>query len=182
MVSLYDKKISLSIARKTIEQFFTQKKITEKNLPLILQEKGSCFVTLTKDNKLQGCCGTVFPFQSLAKDIQTNALQAAFFDPRFPPLSQENLSLISIELSILSLPYARQITTEKDLLEMLNPHVDGVVLQWKEYKSTFLPTVWSTFPKKEDFLTALKIKAGLPKNFWENDMEIFTYTVSSWKD
>lgn len=182
MISLYEKKLFLTIARETIEQFFTKKTLTERTLPPILLEKGSSFVTLIKNNKLQGCYGTIFPFQSLVKDIQTNAFQAAFLDPRFPPVSEQDLSTISIELSILSSPSAIQVTTEKELLEILHPHVDGVVLQWKEHKSTFLPVVWSSFSKKEDFVTALKIKAGLPKDFWEKDMEIFTYTACSWKE
>ena len=106
MASLYEKKLSLSIARETIEQFFTKKEPIEKILPLTLQEKGSCFVTLIKDNQSRGCCGSVFPFQSLVKDIQTNALQAAFLDPRFPALSQEDLPTISIELLVNSGPFS----------------------------------------------------------------------------
>ncbi len=65
---------------------------------------------------------------------------------------------------------------------MLRPNIDGVVLQWQEYKSTFLPSVWSTFPEKEDFLAALKKKAGLEQDFWTKNIRISTYTVSNWEE
>ena len=156
--------------------------MTTKAFPLWAQEKGSCFVSLVKNGRLRGCCGTIFPVESLVDDVQNNALEAAFHDPRFPSLLQEELSTISIEISILSPLLPIKTDTEKEVLDILRPHIDGAVLLWKEHKSTFLPFVWSIFPEKKDFLTELKKKAGLAEDFWTKNLKIFTYTVSTWKE
>lgn len=176
------KNILLPLARETIELFFAKKSRTSKIESPFARGKGACFITLQKNNSLRGCCGTIFPYQSLIKDIQTNALQAAFHDPRFPILKEDELSKTHIELSILSKPQSIQTNTEKNILTTLRPHIDGVVLEWQEHKSTFLPLVWDAFPEKELFFAALKKKAGLSEDFWAKDMKIFTYTTSTWKE
>lgn len=168
----------LSLARETLEQAFL--KHSKKNL--FSKEIGSCFISLKKNTRLRGCSGTVFPFQSLVDDVQFNTLQAAFHDPRFDPLLYEELPSVLIELSILTPPIVLETTTEKKILEQLRPHLDGVVLQWKDHKSTFLPSVWEIFPEKKDFFSALKKKAGLEESFWAKDLEIFIYTVSTYKE
>ena len=73
-------------------------------LPDSLSRKGACFVTLTKGGELRGCIGSLEPRQGLATDVMSNAINAAFKDPRFPPTRPEELEQLQIEVSILSAP------------------------------------------------------------------------------
>jgi AMMECR1 domain-containing protein len=65
---------------------------------------------------------------------------------------------------------------------MLRPYVDGVVLEFGEQRSTFLPQVWQTLPDPRRFLAQLKRKAGLPADFWSGEVRISRYTVRKWSE
>ena len=68
-----------------------------------LHERGACFVTLYKDQKLRGCVGTLFPMENdLIHEIMENASEAALKDPRFPPVTPEELPQITYTVDILS--------------------------------------------------------------------------------
>ncbi|MBS0627982.1 MAG: AmmeMemoRadiSam system protein A [Verrucomicrobia bacterium] len=171
-----------SIARNAIFSFFTQSSPSIDLYPPWGNEIKACFITLEKNNTLRGCCGTVFPYRSLIEDLKNNAIQAAFQDPRFPPLQKEEFDEISIKISILSPIEPLYLDKEEDLFKLLRPNEDGLVLQWNTHRSTFLPSTWTLFPKVEDFVFNLREKAKLPKNFWVKDLHLFRYTVTTWSE
>jgi AmmeMemoRadiSam system protein A len=147
-----------------------------------LQELGACFVTLTKNQQLRGCIGTLEAYRPLLVDVKSNAYAAAFRDPRFSPLTAEELPHTSIEISLLSPMQAMEFSSEKDALAQLKPNIDGVVFEYGHYRSTFLPQVWEQLPDAAVFMARLKHKAGLQPEFWDKEVKLYRYTVNKWKE
>ncbi len=149
----------------------------------ILNKKAGVFVTLLKNGELRGCIGTIVSDKSIIEGVKENAINAAFNDPRFPPLSKEELKDLKIEVSILTPPKKVNYRDPKDLLNKIRPNIDGVIIQKGFSKATFLPQVWEKLPDPEDFLTHLCLKAGLPGNIWKIEpLEVYTYEVVAFEE
>jgi len=147
-----------------------------------LKEHGACFITVRRDDKLRGCIGTLRAHRALADDVKANAVAAAFRDPRFAPLNADELSSISLEISLLSALEAMNFAGEPDALAQLRPGTDGIVFEYGHHTSTFLPQVWDDIREPADFLAHLKYKAGLPPDFWDSTVRLSRYTVSKWSE
>lgn len=141
------------------------------------------FVTLTIDGQLRGCIGNLTSNESLASGVRRNAINAAFHDPRFSPLSPSELECVSIEVSILSEPRPLDYRKGDDLLKKLRPNIDGVILRKDLSSATFLPQVWEQLPQPQDFLTHLCLKAGLAADAWQHsELEVSTYQVQYFEE
>ena len=147
-----------------------------------LAEPGASFVTLTRQGELRGCIGTLEAHRPLGLDVRENAVAAAFRDPRFMPLSRAEFDDIRVEVSVLSPAEALAVDDEVAALAALRPNVDGVVFEYRHFRSTFLPQVWEQLPEPAGFLAHLKRKAGLPMDFWAEGVRLSRYTVSKWKE
>lgn len=149
-----------------------------------LKKNAATFVTLTtgEDDRLRGCIGSLEAYRPLYKDIIYNAQAAALRDPRFNPLSLEELHDIKIEVSILSEPKILTYRDEKELKEKLVPLRDGVILRHKGHHATYLPQVWEQLPTFEPFMESLCQKAGLSGNCLSEHPEISTYQVKKYKE
>jgi AmmeMemoRadiSam system protein B/AmmeMemoRadiSam system protein A len=134
----------------------------------ILNELRGCFVTLHKRGQLRGCIGTIEPTCPLLECVEKNAKNAAFGDPRFPPLSVNELKEIDLEISVLSVPEALGFDDGEDLKRKLEPNVHGVILSCGMHRSTFLPQVWKQLPDKEKFLEHLCLKGGMSAKAWQD--------------
>jgi len=149
----------------------------------ILKEKRGLFVTLYKQGQLRGCIGSIEPVASIGKALDENARAAAFRDSRFSPLQQEEFHEIDIEISLLSPPMVLGYETPADLVRLLVPHRDGVVLKKGGRRATFLPQVWEQLPTPEPFLSHLCMKAGLSSDAWQTGpLDIFVYRVQSFEE
>jgi AmmeMemoRadiSam system protein A len=141
------------------------------------------FVTLTIAGQLRGCIGNLTSNESLASGVRRNAINAAFHDPRFAPLSPSELECVSIEVSILSEPRPLDYREGADLLKKLRPNIDGVILRKDLSSATFLPQVWEQLPQPQDFLTHLCLKAGLAADAWQqSELEVSTYQVQYFEE
>lgn len=147
-----------------------------------LDEPGACFVTLTRDGELRGCIGSLYASRPLGEDVRANARAAAFRDPRFPPLTRQELPRVTIEVSLLSPPVPLPVRDEAEALARLRPGRDGVILDYRGASGTFLPQVWEQLPDPRSFLAQLKHKAGLPPTFWSPEIELWTYEVTKWEE
>lgn len=147
-----------------------------------LAEPLACFVTLTQDGALRGCIGSVDAWRPLGQDIRANAVAAALHDRRFPPLQAEELDRTRIEVSVLSTPEPLDCPDEAAALAALRPGVDGVVFAYGRRRATFLPQVWERLGDPAVFLAALRRKAGLPPDFWAEDVTLSRYTVTAWEE
>jgi uncharacterized protein len=144
-----------------------------------LHRPAASFVTLRIGDDLRGCCGTVEASRPLCEDVWSNAWAAAFADPRFPPLTIDEWLDTRLQISVLSEPARCDVGSEAELLEVLRPGIDGLVLQHGARRGTFLPAVWEQLPAPADFVRHLKMKAGWPVNFWPADMQVWRYTTES---
>ena len=144
-----------------------------------LRGLGACFVTLQQQEHLRGCIGTLDAYRPLAIDVAANAFSAAFCDPRFEKLTREEWPRCEFEISVLSQPAILPVKTEEELLAILRPGIDGLILKWQRHRATFLPSVWESLSTPEEFIAALKQKAGLPPGFWAQDMEVFVYQTQT---
>jgi AmmeMemoRadiSam system protein A len=177
--------VLLSLARAAMEEEFTREFGHSRTVDATaswLQEPGACFVTLTQDEQLRGCIGTLEAHRPLLLDVRANAVAAAFRDPRFAPLAARELARTEVEVSLLSPMQALEFGGEADALAQLRPGIDGVVFEFGARRSTFLPQVWEQLPDVDDFMAQLKRKAGLPADFWHAQVRLQCYTVSQWKE
>lgn len=147
-----------------------------------LSKPGATFVTLTRFGDLRGCIGSLEARRPLGLDVRENAVAAAFHDPRFWPLTRDEFDGILVEVSLLSPAQALDVKGEAEALAALRPEIDGVVFEYGPHHSTFLPQVWEQLPDPADFLAHLKRKAGLPADFWHDDVRLSRYTVAKWKE
>lgn len=181
-----EKQILLRLAREAIREALSGASMPElalQALPPRLREKGAAFVTLTLDGQLRGCIGSLSAHRPLALDVQRHAVDAAFDDPRFPPLTDLEFLPLRIEISVLSEPQPLAYTDPDDLLRKLRQGIDGVILERGWNRGTFLPQVWEQLPERELFLSHLCQKAGLPSNAWKwPDIRISLYQVEKFME
>lgn len=147
--------------------------VSEYDTPL--QQIGCCFITLHKGGQLRGCIGALNATRPLIQEVVEYAYAAAFKDPRFPPVSEEEIEQLHISISILTPQQELQFDSEADLLNQLTPFEDGLTIEDKHHRATFLPSVWESLPDKAEFLRQLKLKAGLGVDHWSDNLRAYRY-------
>ena len=170
-LSSEEKKELLQLARQAITRYIEENKIVDYKTqdPNLLAEKGA-FVTLKKAGQLRGCIGFIEPMFPLYEAIIRAAIYAAVQDPRFPPVSREELKDLDLEISVLTPP---QKIDDPGLVRV-GKH--GLVISQGDRKGLLLPQVpvenrWS----REKFLDQACVKAGLPPDAWKKGAEIFVF-------
>ncbi|MDI6809785.1 MAG: AmmeMemoRadiSam system protein A [Candidatus Eisenbacteria bacterium] len=174
MISKDGKKRLIEIARESINNYLLTGKVLEPpDEAGELSEKKGAFVTIKESGRLRGCIGQIHSTRPLYLTIADMAVEAAFHDPRFEPLDEDELAELEIEISVLS-PLERV----KDVSEIvLGEH--GLLIQKGFQSGLFLPQVatenkWGL----SKFLDHLCLKAGLPKGSWSDaDLSKFTAEV-----
>ena len=172
----------LDIARNSIEAALGVSEL--KLLPdePWLKPAHATFGTLTRNGRLRGCIGSLEAHRPLGEDVRHNARAAALSDPRFPPLTSEELASTRIEVSLLSTPKLLAFADHSDLIAQLRPGEDGLILEYGEARGTFLPQVWDSLPDPEQFVAELKRKAGLSSGVSTAKCRIQRYRVLKWKE
>ena len=161
----------LKLARDTIQYFLENdgQIMPLDNIPEKLKEKGGIFVTLHKKGKLRGCIGYIEAVEEIFQAVQNNALSAAFDDPRFDSLVEDELEDCEIEISILSVP-------QKTKLEEIEENIDGVILKQGINQATYLPQVWESINGPAEFYGSLCMKAGLQADcYTDPETEFYKY-------
>jgi len=184
-ISAEEGRILLDLAKQAITSAFSKEEI---NIPIKLQkllsDKRGVFVTLTKNKQLRGCIGFSEPILPLGIAIIRAAKSAAFSDPRFPPLKQDELNNIKLEITILTQPQEIKVKNKKDLLKKIKIGDDGLIIEKNHFSGLLLPQVpiewnWNV----EEFLENTCQKAGLPKEAWmEKDTKIFSFKGQLFKE
>jgi len=148
-----------------------------------LREKGATFVTLERDEQLLGCIGSLEATRPLVVDVAANAVAAALYDPRLPPVSVDDYPLMAIEISVLSRIEPLPVESYDELARALAPGRDGLVVEVGPHRATFLPAVWRHFGDDvEGFLGALWSKAGLVPAAWDPHTRCGRYTATKLVD
>ena len=169
-----DKDKLLYIARKTIECGLSGKQLPDFDIQSdALKEPCGAFVTLRKGDELRGCIGYTERDIPLYMVIERAAVGAAFRDPRFFPLKEDELNDITIEISVLS-----ELEPVKKVKE-IEVGTHGLVIELGSYKGLLLPQVpveqgWDT----DEFLENVCLKAGLFSESWKDDeAELYKFTA-----
>lgn len=181
-----ENQVLLEITKKSIEKKFDSNIKIDKTKLLtdfpFLGQNGATFVTLTLNNQLRGCIGSLQAFRPLLDDLISNAYAAAFEDPRFYELTCDEFKKVKIEISILSTPVEVIYKDIEDLKSKIKPNIHGVILQKDGRRSTFLPQVWEQLPTFEEFFSHLCYKGSFEENCLEFHPQIFTYEVKKIKE
>lgn len=163
----------VKLARTAVEQYLRNQQMTipEKDVPQKLLEKCGVFVTITSvkngDKELRGCIGYPYPTIKLAQAVIETAISSATQDPRFYPLSSEELDSVVFEVSVLTPPELVKTGNPKEYLSHIKVGKDGLIIERDGCKGLLLPQVpiewhWD----EEEFLCQCCVKAGLPPDNW----------------
>ncbi len=172
----------LGIARDSIRHGFDNGDALVIDLNRVdgrLARDGAVFVTLLKFGELRGCVGSLQPSAPLAQAVATSAFNAAFRDYRFPELRAEELDALAIEVSVLSPMEPVAVASRDELLAMLEPGIDGLLLEDRGCRATFLPKVWEKMASPHQFVEQLLQKAGLPPDHWSDSLRVSRYRTLS---
>ena len=135
-------------------------------------ERAATFVTLRwRDGALQGCIGSLEAEREILADVAHNAIAAATRDPRTEPVVLAELDELDVEVSILS--PLEMIGSEGEI----RVGTDGVVLEVRGQRATFLPVMWKQLATLDTFMRELRHKAGLPRDAAPGDIQLWRYTV-----
>ncbi len=180
-----EQQILLATAQASLKHGVAKKSPMPVNLSQFqgaLVEKRATFVTLEKQHQLRGCIGSLQAYQPLIKDVADNAFKSGFMDRRFNKVEASELQDIDIHISVLTPAKAMSFNDEADLLSQLVPKEDGLILADNNHRGTFLPTVWQSLPTPEIFFRQLKVKAGLPQDYWSDTLQVYRYHTVLIKD
>jgi AmmeMemoRadiSam system protein B/AmmeMemoRadiSam system protein A len=163
----------LEIARSSIEAKLKGKPVEEPTADSPkLSEKRGAFVTLTEDGRLRGCIGHIRGVYPLCTTISRMAIAAATEDPRFPPLTTDELNRIRIEISVMT-PLEK--ITDPDKIEV-GRH--GIYIQKGRHSGLLLPQVATDYGwDRYEFLDHTCMKAGLPRGCWREGAEIEIFSA-----
>jgi AmmeMemoRadiSam system protein A len=163
-----DKKLLLALARESIASYFKGKKPDMKNVKH-LSEKRGVFVTLHKDGDLRGCIGFPLPVYALNMAVVEAARSAAFSDPRFPKLKEEELKDIEIEISVMTVPEEIKVSRANEYLEKIKIGDDGLIIKGSFGSGLLLPQVATENNfNVSTFLNCLCQKAGMSFYAWKD--------------
>ncbi len=180
----------VKLARRAVEYWFEHGKKMEPpaDIPEKLRRPGAAFVTIMvyhtyEHRELRGCIGYVYPVKSLVETVIDVALEAAFRDPRFPPMSRDELSRVTFEVSVLS-PLEEMPRDPDARLRAVKPGVHGLVAKKGFLQGLLLPEVpveylWDA----ETFLAETCVKAGMPPHCWlDEGVEFYRYYTRNWRE
>jgi AmmeMemoRadiSam system protein A len=185
-LSAEQRQMLLGLARQAVERAAAGQAgpdVDLQSLPEAMSAERAAFVTLTLHGDLRGCIGALHATMPLARDVVEHARAAATEDFRFYPVRPDESKALEIEISVLSEPVPLAYTQADELLTLLRPGVDGVILVSGLHRATFLPQVWEKVPSPALFLDMLCEKAGLPRRAWRTGHpDILTYQVESFHE
>ncbi len=182
-LTLEEGKFLVRLARQTVTKYLKNGKVLQvpEDISSKLMEKAGVFVTLNsfrdRAKSLRGCIGLPYPTTPLAKAVIEAALSAATRDPRFPPVTAQELDHITFEVSVLTPP--ERVTAEKpmDYHSKIKVGRDGLITEKSYSKGLLLPQVpveWNW--NEEEFLCQCSMKAGLPPDSWlMKDTKIYRF-------
>lgn len=187
LLTTEERRVLLALARESIERAAREEPLPRpdlETLPPRLREQGTTFVTITMPgDELRGCIGGLEANQPLAYDVISHAAAAATEDYRFLTVLPEEVPQVNIEISRLTQPQRLEYGSPEELLRLLRPHVDGVIVRDGPHRATFLPQVWEKLPDPATFLDHLCDKMGAPRDLWRRKpLTVETYQVEEFHE
>jgi len=176
-------KFLIQLARNTVEQYLKTGKALKppKETPQKLFAHCGVFVTINSlrggEKALRGCIGYPYPTSPLVEAVIDSAINAATEDPRFEPLSPDELEKVVFEVSVLTPPELVEVVNPKEYVSKIKVGEDGLIVERGPYKGLLLPQVpveWGWC--EEEFLCQCCMKAGVPPDTWlTKDAKIYKF-------
>jgi uncharacterized protein (TIGR00296 family) len=182
-LSLDEGKFLVELARNAVKEYLKTRKpiAAPQNTPEKLFEQCGVFVTINKtkngEKQLRGCIGYPYPTSALVEAVIDSAIAAATQDPRFYPLTLNELDTVVFEVSVLTPPELVEVQKPDDYIAKVNVGEDGLIVEKGMFKGLLLPQVpveleWNA----EEFLCQCCIKAGLTPDSWlTKDTKIYKF-------
>lgn len=175
------------VARDSVEGLFSDRG-SRSRLSVRSKMQAGVFVSIHNfaagGNILRGCVGFPLPRGEFYSSLEEAAIAAATQDPRFRPISEDELDKVIFEVSVLNRPELMNVDRPFDYLEIVKIGVDGLMLSWGEYSSLLLPQVaveynWTV----DEYLRNLCYKAGLTPDMWMNhDVKIYKFSCAIYRE
>jgi uncharacterized protein (TIGR00296 family) len=179
MLTAEEGKFLVELARRAIVTYLFDGKVIEipEETDSKLKENMGVFVTLNRDKELRGCIGYPEPVMPLLNAVIDAAISAATQDPRFNPLTSNELDEIQMEVSVLTKPLLMEVEDPLEYLEKIELGHDGLIVEMGPYRGLLLPQVATEWGwNVEEFLKNTCMKAGLDSECWlRKDVKIYKF-------
>ncbi len=166
-------------ARAVVTEFLkTKNKMKlDKDFEEAYSSNAGVFVTLSHHSNLRGCIGYALPDRKLYNALEEAAISAATEDPRFPPVTFEELDQITFEVTVLTPPQEIEVSDPQEYPSKIKVGRDGLIVKSGFNSGLLLPQVPKEYGwNEEEFLGHTCEKAGLPKEQWkEKDTKILKF-------
>ena len=186
MLSAEDGKYLVEFARKTIETYLVDRKILDvpDDITPNLKEDRGVFVTLTREGELRGCIGYPEPIMPLINALIDASISAATKDPRFNPLTPDELDKVRVEVSVLTKPTIIEVENPTEYQQKINVGQDGLIIEMGPYRGLLLPQVATEWKwNATEFLSNTCMKAGLSQECWLSpDAKIYKFASQIFKE
>ena len=161
------------LAKKTVEAFVRKGEVFEpRRLTAEMKEQSGVFVSIHKLGELRGCIGTFEPQHvNVAEEIVANAISSATRDPRFPPVTKEELKNLDYSIDVLSKP--EPVKSQKQL----DPKRYGVIVEAGWRKGLLLPDLEGVDTVEEQ-VDICRLKAGIGP---DEPVKLYRFEVKRYK-
>lgn len=165
-----DGEIATKMARRAIEEYIDIKLIIKNSYGGKFVEKRGVFTTITKvSGELRGCIGFPEPVYPMGEAVIKSAISAAVNDPRFPPVTKEEMDELVMEVSLLTRPTVLETKNRKDLPSLIKPGLDGLIATRSAFSGLLLPQVAvDENMDSKSFLDSVCWKAGMEPDCWKD--------------
>lgn len=178
MLTEFQKSTLLALAKRSIVAQVTGRREAQP-LDIELPESAGVFVTIKRRGRLRGCLGTLQCSRGLAGEVARCAADAASRDPRFPPVSSDEIPELSIEVSVLT--PLEEIDPADPAAIAIGRH--GLVAEQGIRRGLLLPQVATEWGwTAEQFLRQTCVKAGLHGDAWQNGARIYRFDAEVFGD
>jgi AmmeMemoRadiSam system protein A len=161
------------LARRTVETFVSKGKVVRpKRLTTEMKERAGVFVSIHKLGELRGCIGTFEPqHTNVAEEIVANAISSATRDPRFLPVTKDELKYLDYSIDVLTRPEPVAGT------EQLDPKRYGVIVEAGWRKGLLLPDLEGVNTVEEQ-INICRLKAGIDP---DEPVRLYRFEVKRYK-
>jgi uncharacterized protein len=174
-----DGELLVKTARSAVTEFLKSRKrlVLSEEFKTRFSYKSGVFVTLNKVDELRGCIGFPTPERILHQSLVDAAIASATEDPRFPPVRYEELSDISFEVTVLTLPLIISVENPLEYPRKIKVGRDGLIVKWEFGSGLLLPQVPVEYGwDEEEFLNHTCEKANANQDCWkQKNTKIFRF-------
>ncbi len=165
-----DGKLLVKTARMVITKYLADYKKIDLSYEFKIRFSfnSGVFVTLNKNDNLRGCIGFPTPDRKLYQSLAEASVASATEDPRFLPVSLNEMKEIVVEVTVLTPPSIIKVTHPLEYPKMIKVGRDGLIVKWRYGSGLLLPQVPLEYGwNEEEFLNHTCEKAGAPFDCWK---------------